>query len=113
MAKAVRLLGENQVETICHAFGPVVDAHLDKLLAVYERQKMAKESRKTMTLLYTPDQSLSELADRIAQGAKESKRESGLTTTACGRCNHQTMRHNERYKSVSVIINVAPQQSPV
>lgn len=72
MASAVSLVRENQISIICPAIGPVVDAYMDELLAIYSRRKPGEKKQPVIAFLYTPGNYVEELVSCIASGISDS-----------------------------------------
>ena len=72
MKQAVSLVRENAVQRICPAQGPVMDAELEQLLALYEAEPKEKKDALAVGVIYAPGNYVAELADSIASGLTES-----------------------------------------
>ena len=72
MKQAVSLVRENNVQRICPALGPVMDADLEPLLGLYETERKGKADVLTVGVIYAPGNYVAELADSITSGLLES-----------------------------------------
>lgn len=72
MKQAVSLVREHNVQRICPACGPVMDAELEQLLALYEAEQKEKTDALTVGVIYAPGNYVAELAESITTGLTES-----------------------------------------
>lgn len=71
MGRAVSLVRENNIHTICPSCGPVIDSLTGELLAIYGEAAKADAGTPTVAIVHSGGASVSLMAAKIAEGIKE------------------------------------------
>ena len=71
MEKAIALVRDSGVQTICPALGAVIDTKLDDLLSVYQEKDASGSACPTVAVIHTGSASVALMAQRIAKGIAE------------------------------------------
>ena len=68
MELAVRLVRDHDIKMICPAFGPVADAHMDELLAIYTQTPKPVSEKPVVAVIHTGSASMRILSEHVESG---------------------------------------------